>query len=406
MKKRKKEANIQRNIILLAIFLIVVFIFSVPFPKSNSGKYSSLLGSYFDGISFSNSRAGTNSNNAILSGKSTENISKSGGSQGSGIDSKNKDYVKFSLFQGEVKSHTITLSNAANTSVEYYLEAEALDNFITYDKGKFSVAPHQEKGITMNMFSLNEQVPGVYFGRIFIKEQRNSAEPNIIKVLNYLIEINSKNTYFNIIVKAGELNGMTLPVIVDVKNVKAPTPADISLEIYITDINNEIISSKKERLTLRDSFTIVEQLSIEPDKPKEFIIYGKIRYNGEVSVASTVFGGVGNPAPPKELIISQEIIKNDSSLFSYVQFIIILFLLIAIIYEVVQNTRILRAENRLKNTDSGSLRNFMKKQEQISRVVSKEENDISLLKKRLDTFERLSRGLSIEKERRNRRSAD
>ncbi len=223
--------------------------------------------------------------------------------------------IKFSLKQGEVKQYPLRFTNAGAISSYITLAIEAVKNLIALNKQNFEIQPKNIQEVSLIVFAPSKQIPDVYEGKLLVEEvkkndkakdgaitgmapYKNETSHNILKVIDSLVDISTKNTLFKISLLPEKLNGTALTVRVEITNNGAPSPADVFFEIYSKKIGGDIIDSRIKKINLKDTIAFAEELNVPGEKS---IIYAKLRHNGEVLVSS-VFYDASIKAPEKPFL--------------------------------------------------------------------------------------------------------
>lgn len=215
------------------------------------------------------------------------------------IDATNANTIQLHLKQGEIAKFPITIRNFGLKNSNIVVETENLDIFSPLIKKSLDVPSQEAEEISLILSASNNQAPDVYFGRLIIKEHNkveNQDAYNILKVINVVADVSSKNILIDSDIKVDikvVRNNSGLPqLVVGIKNIEALNPT-IDFGLYVKDISGNLVFSKKENLAIKDSITVNEKLnenfSEQIQAIQTFVVYTKIRNNGDVYVNSAVF---------------------------------------------------------------------------------------------------------------------
>lgn len=211
------------------------------------------------------------------------------------VDTTNANTIQFHLKHGEIAKFPIAIKNFGLKNSNIVVEIENLDIFSPLIKKNLDVPSQEAEEISLILSASNNQAPDVYFGRLIIKghnKVENQDAYNILKVINVIVDVSSKNSLFDSDIKIVRDTSSLPQIVVEIKNSEALNPT-IDFGLYVKDISGNLVFSKKETLVVKDSITMTEKLNKKfPEHiqaVQAFVVYTKIRNNGDVYVNSAVF---------------------------------------------------------------------------------------------------------------------
>ena len=199
----------------------------------------------------------------------------------------NKDLIKISLKQGESAREVVEVINIGDLGVRISLDAGILRNFMAISEDSFYLEQGGFKKINIDIFAKEDEIPGVYIGRIIVEGN------GIKKTINVIIEIKSKKPLFDIktelldkIVSKGDNVRANITIV----NMGDSMPIDIVLYYAVKDFENNILAYKEESLAIEDKLEITRTLGISENIPfGTYIFYLMVSYNNISAASSDTF---------------------------------------------------------------------------------------------------------------------
>jgi hypothetical protein len=171
--------------------------------------------------------------------------------------------------------------------VRISLDAGILRNFMAISEDSFYLEQGGFKKINIDIFAKEDEIPGVYIGRIIVEGN------GIKKTINVIIEIKSKKPLFDIktelldkIVSKGDNVRANITIV----NMGDSMPIDIVLYYAVKDFENNILAYKEESLAIEDKLEITRTLGISENIPfGTYIFYLMVSYNNISAASSDTF---------------------------------------------------------------------------------------------------------------------
>ena len=305
--------------------------------------------------------------------------------------------MKFSLKQGEVMQYPMRLTNVGTLHSYFNIVVEAFKNLVVPNKKSFDIEPKQAEDIAFIAFAPYNEAPGVYESTFIIQEVKNVKETrniitnnvvreersanNIIKVIYSLMDISTKNALFDVTLKPVRISKNIIAVGVEINNKGAPSPADVRFELYAKKVGGDIIESRNKRIAIDKSIEFGELMNLTEDK---FIVYSKLRHNGEVLVSSAFFDESATGKKQQQASGLYSVFSNLASNGPYILAFVVIGLL-AILF--VQRKSIIKSKNEPKKATATP----MPKPEQLQPLTK--------LKSRLKALEKTSKSKKTNKKK-------
>ncbi len=245
----------------------------------------------------------------------------------------NKEKIKISLKQGEIKKEQITIENTKDEEIKVGLTLSKLGNFIKLSENSFNLKAGEVKAIELEFNIEENTIPNLYIGKLIIQ----SGE--IKKEVLITIEVRSKNPLFDVSIEIPQefieiYPGQELTSIINIYNLGDIKKTNAVVDYIIKDENNEIILQEQEEIEVETQISYTKTLKLpENIESGNYILYVKINYNNEVASATAWF-------EVKEKINSSKVTRNYKSL--------ILILLILIIVTIIILLKFLSKNKKIK----------------------------------------------------------
>jgi hypothetical protein len=248
--------------------------------------------------------------------------------------------IKVKLSNGETTERKITITNLKDSKIKIKIAEENLANFIKISETEFELEKDESKIIIIDFIAKETAIPNLYLGKIIIEGDISQE-----KILT-IIEIESKNTLFDVIIERIEKSknifpGGELLMNIKLQNLGATKRIDAEIEFIILDqeTNKEIFWSK-ETIAVETQINLFKNIPISKDIPKgKYIAYVRVTYNGKVASAMEHFNVKEKP------IIS---LTNSEKIIIYG--IIIFLLSMILIYLLIKNLKIIKKKIKKKTT--------------------------------------------------------
>jgi len=256
-----------------------------------------------------------------------------------------KEKIKISLKQGEVKKQQITIKNIGNYKLNINLESLKLQDFLKINETNFELEVGKSKTINLNFLAKKDTIPNLYTGKLIIKDNE------IKKEIPIAIEIESKKALFDVKLKIPDkflyiLPGEDLLTNINILNMQEIGKVDVTLEYIIKNEQGETITSEQETRAVETELSFIKTLKIPKDaKYGTYMLYIKVLYDDKIASASSWFKINKKPFFSQKNIISIIII-----------FIIVVLLIILIELSILRKH--IRIHGKIKEK---TLINFIKK---------------------------------------------
>lgn len=190
-----------------------------------------------------------------------------------------KSLIQSSFIQGESKKEIFSIKNNLNKNIEVSIHSVDLENFALIDNSKITLNPLESKEVGINFFSLSQNPPGLYFGKIVLKEGTNE------KAINVILDIKQRNALFDLVLQVLPnfktiSPGKKISVLVDMTNIGlSGTAVDVNLNLFIKDLEGNIYDATTETLAVKNNLSVTRQLQISHEVSEgTYIISGELQY--------------------------------------------------------------------------------------------------------------------------------
>lgn len=191
----------------------------------------------------------------------------------------NKNLIKVSITQGEVKRETLQIASTAKSAIHISLKPLYVDNFMVIDEDSFILSAGSSKTINIDFFAREKEIPDSYTGKIIIDAE------GIVKIINVIVDVKLKEPYFEIYNHVKEKHLMPgNKVVSNIRIVNLRDLKDINTTLYysIENFDGEVLISREENFSIKDEkeinfdkeFEIFESIPIG-----DYSFYASISYN-------------------------------------------------------------------------------------------------------------------------------
>ncbi|MBI2631619.1 hypothetical protein HYW75_01300 [Candidatus Pacearchaeota archaeon] len=270
--------------------------------------------SYSDGIlSFNVSHFSTFSAEETTSSSqssSSGSSSSGGGGGGSIIEMKsskktgfivNKDRIKSSLKIGETRKEEIKITNNGDKKLNFNISQERLEGLLDIREKSFSLERGESKILEVDIIAREDSLPDTYVGKIIISSKEEEKE------ILVAIDISSKKSLFDVKLEIPKKfqtisPGDDIVSITNLYSLGRSGRIDVNLDYYVKDEEGNIILKDEETAAVETQLEVVNEFNIPKNlKDGDYILYVKVKYEGEIAVASTTFNvssrGTGETIP-------------------------------------------------------------------------------------------------------------
>ena len=217
-----------------------------------------------------------------------------------------KEIIKVSVKQGATYKTQFSITNTGSQELLLEINASELKDLLLLNNTRFNLSPSKLKYIDVVISTSEDKKPDVYTGSIKIKGG------DIIKLLPVVIEVQSKNALFDVIVKVlpqykNVLMGEKVEANITLINVANLTSADVDLYYSLNNIDGKSIANGSEKLNIKKEASIIKGLEMPLSIPLgAYLFYAKLSYGKEIAAASDMFNVV------KERATCSDGIKNQN----------------------------------------------------------------------------------------------
>jgi uncharacterized membrane protein len=193
------------------------------------------------------------------------------------------------LKQGEKTTEDIIITNNGNQKLDIILESPEIEDFVEISEKSFTLDKGESKKILIDISVDGNAVPRVYIGHLFIETD------GIRKDIPIIIEVESKETLFDISIEIPEeylyiSPGDELFAKIDLQNLVTDIETDVKLEYIIRDINENVMISETEIVSVEDRKTFAKVIKIPKDiELGRYVLYVRAIYDGKVASSSQWF---------------------------------------------------------------------------------------------------------------------
>lgn len=202
---------------------------------------------------------------------------------GSGLTAKksynftlDKDLIKVKIKQGESFREVVDLKNTGDGNLKVGISFEGINKFVLVPEENFTLTKDDSKRINFDFYAGENEIPGVYFGRIFIEGN------GIKKIISVILEVEEKNPLFDLIieVKNPEVSvGSKLKSNIDVINMGDFKHVDVLLYYAIRDYEGNVFVFKEESLAIKRELHLTRSLRVPKDiELGDYIFYANVSY--------------------------------------------------------------------------------------------------------------------------------
>lgn len=224
----------------------------------------------------------------------TAGSSGSGGGGGSGATAINKDFsvdkenIRFSLKQGEIKTEQFSVENIGDSEIKIKVSTE-LDDFLRISEREFSLKSGEKRVVDVDFVASEKITPDIYLGKIFIEGGEIKRE---ILVSG---EVESKVALFDVKVsildKSLEVtNDEEVITLVEIFNLERVGLVDVKIIYEIRDFEGNVVLEEEESVGVETRTSINKIFSMPKNAPVgKYIIYVRVDYDGRVASSSVQF---------------------------------------------------------------------------------------------------------------------
>lgn len=211
--------------------------------------------------------------------------------------------VRAKLKQVESKQESLEIINVGDTILEITLELEEIEKFISISEKSFRLNQGKVKKIDLGIFVGEDEIPGVYIGRIVVKGD------GITRIVKVVIEVKEIKPLLDITTEVVEkiLRPME-DVRAHIRIVNLGDLRNINILYYyaIKSFEGSILTFKEENLEILEEIDIERSLQIpEGTVAGDYLFYSKVSYEDIEAASVDVFEVLEEmPAPPKKELIN------------------------------------------------------------------------------------------------------
>lgn len=195
-------------------------------------------------------------------------------------------YIK--LKQGEISTRGITIKNNLDSQLNLNIFAVGLGDFVLIKDSQITLAPGESKEILLDFIARITEIPELYVGKIMVVSKEHEEE------ILVMIEIQSKEVLFDVYAEIDPKSKRIFPgeeILAQIRLFNlGKEEADVIIEYFIRDLENNIILRAHEAMTIETHVTLMRSFPISKDtETGNYIFYVRTIYNGEVASASDFF---------------------------------------------------------------------------------------------------------------------
>lgn len=203
--------------------------------------------------------------------------------------------IRVVIKQGESQGKTVRIINTGDTTLEINVELGDLKRFIAIDTQLFSLEVGKSKIINLDLFAGENEIPGVYTGRIAVQGN------GITKMITIVIEVKERKPLFNITTEVIEKKlRPNDEVWANIRIINMGDLEDINVLLYyaIKTFGGDILLSKEESLTIDKKLDIKRSLKIPQTIHKgEYLFYSKVSYEDIFAESADTFEVTSEEVP-------------------------------------------------------------------------------------------------------------
>ncbi len=237
----------------------------------------------------------------------------------------NKDLIKVSLLQGEIKRESLEIENTGTTALDLNIDLENLKDFLFFPGGlskyELRLKPGEKQELQLIFNAAKDYKPGVYSGKIII------ISPTVKKIIATVVEIESTKKIFDVDVKLDDkqvIKGRNVVAEITLFNLgHGAERVDTQVEYGIKDFKNNIIAKQEKRVAVETQSSFTANILVpEYLENGRYVFYTIVTFDDQVGTATAIF----------EVISSPKGFLRLSTLLTYIipGFILIIIILILI----------------------------------------------------------------------------
>lgn len=240
------------------------------------------------------------------------------------------DKLKTSLLIGETRKLEIRITNEGKEKLVLNITQRGLENIVDIREKDIVLEPRESRTIIIDFIAREDILPDTYIGKIILSSE-SGEETEILTA----VDISSKKSLFDVKLEIPQRfqvisPGEDLIVITSIFSLGRTGRVDVNLAYFIKDEEGNVILTDEETNAVETQLELLNQMKI-PENMKEgtYVFYVKVKYEGEIAVASTTF------------TIKKSIYNNTSALLPlktllYLLAILIITIIMLLLYNIVQ----------------------------------------------------------------------
>lgn len=263
-----------------------------------------------------------------------------------------EEFVKAAVYEGESLEKKIRVINDGKADL-FIKITTALSDLLVISPSEFSLLPGREQEVAFIFNPYLKIKSGIYTRTIlFLGENKLRS---MSKATHVVLEVKSKEALLDVsldLPKKTYFPGEELKAIITLLNLKKTYPANVTLIHLIMDMNNNIIYSEEEIVTVWNQASFSKTILLSQNIPVGQYLYAlKGVYVGSFATASEFFMVV-EPAPkPSEALIGMAALMDKRTFYFFgipVLLLLVVITIFLIVYLLILRKGKIKKKNKMK----------------------------------------------------------
>jgi len=198
-----------------------------------------------------------------------------------------EDLISVEIKQGESEDRVLVITNEDNIVLNFVVELEGLEDFVSLSESSFSLDPGESKFVGLSFFADENAEINIYTGNILVKTL------DVEKKVSVVLVIIGKDSLFDLEIRLLSdvlSKSEKLDSIIRITDVAGRGKVSVLLEYFIKDFDDFEIKLAEETIEV-DGILEIERKFFIPDilDAGEYVFYVRLIQDDNVAVSSQPF---------------------------------------------------------------------------------------------------------------------